>query len=61
MTEYKIKNTASGNCECRNCGKTQQGLKLQPFTVWHKEDTERRGHNEPMCSIECCRKWIKKQ
>ena len=58
MTEYKIKKTSSGNCSCRNCGKDQPGCKLQPWTVWWKEDTEKRGHQEPVCSEECAREYI---
>ena len=54
MKQFKIKQTKTGNCPCRNCGKTQEGLKLHPFTVWWKEENEKRGHQEPMCSIECC-------
>ena len=61
MKQFKIKNSTSGNCACRNCGKVQDGLKLQPFTVWWKEETEKRGHQEPMCSIECCEKYIKRK
>ena len=60
MKQFKIKNTSSGNCACRNCGKVQDGLKLQPFTVWWKEENEKRGHNEPMCSVECCKNYISK-
>jgi hypothetical protein len=26
--------------------------------VWWKEDNEKRGHNEPMCSKECCESYI---
>jgi len=59
MKQFKIKNTTSGNCACRNCGKFQNGNKQQPFTVWWKEDNEKRGHNEPMCSVECCESYIK--
>lgn len=59
MKQFKIKNTSSGNCACRNCGKFQEGNKLQPFTLWWKEETEKRGHQEPMCSIECCENYIK--
>ena len=43
MKQFKIKQTKTGNCPCRNCGKTQEGLKLHPFTVWWKEETEKRG------------------
>lgn len=58
MKQFKIKNTSTGNCGCRNCGKFQNGKKQQPFTVWWKEDNEKRGHNEPMCSFDCCEKYI---
>ncbi len=29
-------------------------------TVWWKEENEKRGHNEPMCSVECCKNYISK-
>ncbi len=61
MKQFKIKNTKSGNCACRYCGKYQEGDKLQPFTVWWKEENEKRGHQEPMCSIECCNDYIREQ
>lgn len=48
-----IKHTRSGNCPCMNCGKLQEGLKLHPYTVWHKNPNENRGHNDPVCSLKC--------
>lgn len=60
MKIFKIKATTSGNCSCVFCGKVQDGLKMQPFTVWWKEENEKRGHNEPVCSKECANKYIKK-
>lgn len=59
MRQFKIKTTTSGNCPCKNCGFVQIGRKPQPLTLWWKEDTEKRGHQEPMCSIECCEEYIK--
>lgn len=61
MKQFKIKNTKSGNCACRYCGKYQECDKLQPFTVWWREENEKRGHQEPMCSIECCKDYIREQ
>ena len=52
--KVEIRKTVTGNCNCRNCGKDNQ-RKLQPYTVWHKADNENRGHNEPVCSLECAR------
>lgn len=54
-----IKRTISGNCKCMYCGKEQQGRKNQPYTLWHKADNEKRGHNEPVCSLECAEKLAK--
>ncbi len=56
----KIQNKKSGNCPCINCGKVQEGLKLHPYTVWHKSDNEKRGHQEPACSLECAKKYVGK-
>ena len=56
MTKILVKKT--GNCGCAYCGKLQDGCKMQPYTVWHKEENEKRGHNEPVCSIECAKAWI---
>lgn len=53
--KIQITNKKSGNCPCMNCGKVQEGLKLQPVTLWHKADNEKRGHQEPCCSIECAK------
>ena len=56
----QIRNKATGNCKCKNCGKLQEGWKNHPFTVWHKADDEKRGHNEPVCSIECAEELAEK-
>ena len=55
-----ILNKKTGNCGCCNCGKLQDGLKLQPFTVWYKSDNEKRGHNDPVCSLECANEYMAK-
>ena len=60
MKEYKINTNKSGNCSCGYCGKVQDGRKMQPYTVWWKDENESRGHQEPMCSKECCEKFIEK-
>ena len=57
MRQYLIKTTKSGNCGCVNCGKLQEGLKMQPLTLYWKEENEKRGHQEPMCSKECCNEY----
>ena len=49
----KIEHKKSGNCQCANCGRYQDGMRMHPFTVWHKAETEKRGQNEPVCSPEC--------
>jgi hypothetical protein len=56
----KIMAKKTGNCPCMNCGKEQDGRKLHPFTVWHKEEGEKRGHNCPVCSIECANEYSKR-
>lgn len=56
----KIMAKKTGNCPCRNCGKVQDGLKLHPFTVWYKNETEKRGHNAPVCSTECAKELSNK-
>ena len=56
--ETRIMNKKSGNCECPVCGKLQDGCKQQPFTVWYKTIKEKRGHNIPVCSMECAKKYI---
>lgn len=56
----KILKKSTGNCNCQNCGKLQDGLKLQPFTVWHKAENEKRGHNYPVCSQECANELAKR-
>lgn len=56
----KIKNKQSGNCPCVNCGKEQEGQKYHPYTLWHKEENEKRGHNEPVCSIQCAEELASK-
>lgn len=58
MTKILVKST--GNCGCVYCGKVQDGWKNQPYTVWHKEENEKRGHNEPVCSIDCARALAEK-
>lgn len=50
----------TGNCPCCYCGKLQDGIKLHPYTVWHKEENEARGHNDPVCSIECAKAYAEK-
>ena len=55
-----IKHTKSGNCKCFNCGKVQEGHKLHPYTVWYKLDNERRGHQLPVCSLECANHVVEK-
>ena len=59
MVETKIKLTSSGNCNCFYCSKLQDGIKPQPVTLWYKVDNEKRGHQLPMCSIECAEHYIK--
>ena len=56
----KILTKKTGNCHCRYCDKLQEGFKLHPYTVWHKIDGEKRGHNEPVCSRECAELLAKK-
>ena len=60
MIIAKIQVKRTGNCGCAYCGKVQDGFKLHPFTVWHKRDDEKRGHNEPVCSIDCAKAYIAK-
>lgn len=60
MTQYKIKKKASGNCPCLNCGKYDDG-KMHPYTLWWKLEYQKRGHQEPMCSEECCIAYVKKE
>lgn len=55
MVKIMVKKT--GNCACYNCGKVQDGYKLQPYTVWHRRIDENRGHNDPVCSMECAREY----
>lgn len=56
----KIKNNNLGyNGACRNCGKYQKGGdEKQPLIVYYKDDNEKRGHNLPMCSLECAQAYI---
>lgn len=54
----KIKKSRTGNCDCVNCGKGNGNY--QPYTVWHKSEDEKCGHNEPVCSIECAKELAKK-
>ena len=58
--KIEIRKQTSGNCECFNCGMLQDGHKMHPFTVWHKADNEKRGHNDPVCSMECAKEWAAK-
>lgn len=53
MITFKITTTKSGNCPCMNCGEIQPGMKYHPYSVWYKEDNEKRGHNLPVCSKSC--------
>lgn len=55
--QIKIKKTKTGNCPCRNCGAEQPGWNLQPYTIWHRGADEERGHNEPICSMECAQEY----
>lgn len=59
VNNIRIQKKISGNCGCFNCGKRQQGLKPQPYTVWYKFCNENRGHNAPVCSKECAEKFAK--
>lgn len=61
MTTYKILNKKTGNCGCINCGRIQEGTRMHPYTVWHKEENEKRGHNEPVCSRECAAEYIRRK
>ena len=54
---FKIKKTRTGNCACVFCGKYTG--EYQPYTLWHKADDEKFGHNEPVCSKECAEKLAK--
>lgn len=56
----KIKHTRTGNCNCLNCKKIQEGRKYHPYTVWVKKDAELRGHNFPVCSLDCAKELAKK-
>ena len=56
--KIEIRKTKTGNCDCTMCGKRQEGLKMQPFTVWYKGDSEKRGCNNPVCSLECAEKFV---
>ena len=56
----KIINKKSGNCGCYNCGRLQDGWKMHPWTVYHKADGESRGHNDPVCCLECAKEYSKK-
>ena len=58
--EAKITRTKSGNCGCTFCGRLQEGSKMHPYSVWHREETEKRGHNDPVCSIECAKSLLAK-
>lgn len=52
--KVEIRKRVSGNGEC-TCCKKDNNRKDMPYTVWHKADNENRGHNEPVCSLECAR------
>lgn len=54
----EIRHKASGNCGCYACGKVQDGWKNHPYTVYHKDENEKRGHQDPVCSIECAHKQV---
>lgn len=54
------KNRYGYNGYCRMCGKEQEGRKPQPLVVWHIGDGEKRGHNVPVCSMECAEKLAEK-
>jgi len=56
MTVEIRKNKLGYNGFCTRCGKDQPGHMPQPFIVWYKGDTEKRGHNDPACSKECAEK-----
>lgn len=56
----QIKTIKTGNCGCFNCGKVQEGMKMHPFTVYQKLDDEKRGHNNPVCSMECAKAYVEK-
>ena len=60
MIITKIQKKNSGNCGCFNCGKVQEGSKYHPITLWHKDEDEKRGHQLPMCSIECAEEYAMK-
>lgn len=60
MIYIKIKSTKSGNCGCFNCGKLQDGLKMQPITLWTRKENEKRGVQLPMCSVECAKEYATK-
>lgn len=50
------KNRLGYNGSCTRCGKVQPGHTMQPLIVWYKGNTEKRGHNDPVCSKECAEK-----
>lgn len=56
--EIKKNNRIGHNGYCRTCGKLQDGWKAQPFIVWYIADGKKRGHNVPVCSIECAEKLV---
>lgn len=45
---------------CRICNAQQEGYKAQPYIVYHKADNENRGHQEPVCSMECAKALVNK-
>lgn len=54
-----LKNNKGYNCPCWNCGKEQEGRKKQPYLVYYKNKDEKRGHNLPVCSVECVERTIR--
>ena len=57
--DKKILKKMTGNCDCSFCGKSS-GNDYQPFTLWVKADSEKRGHNYPVCSSHCAYQLAKK-
>lgn len=55
-----IKNSLGMNARCFNCGYEQPGLKSQPINLYYKIEGERRGHNTPMCCVECANEYVSK-
>ena len=53
--EIRKNNKLGANGGCRICGGVQDGWRAQPYIVYHKADNEKRGHNDPACSLECAK------